>query len=144
MGLFTNRIINRFGFRDPWTGRPVPQNCQRQTPPASGTNLDLLGNVIAPTYTTFQACLTIQPYKGRDRDWLPAGYRETEIVSIISDVQLNVQDQPSQTLGDIVQWNGRTYLVIHRETADGAQQMNINYWEGYGALIPAPPQAGEP
>ncbi len=146
---FTNRILNRFGNRDAWNGNPVGVVCQRQTPPPGGQSLDANGNAIAPVYKNFTAQISIQEYKGRDRDWLPQGYRESEIVSICSDVTLICQDVPSQVLGDIIPWTDdlgvtRQYLVIHRATADGAFQMDINYWEGYGALIPLGSQPGQP
>lgn len=136
----SNRILDRFGARDPWTGQPIRTICTRQT---TGTT-DLSGKYIPGTPTTFDAQISVQPLRGRERENLPEGFREKEVVSITSDVQLKVDNQASQTLGDLIPWNGRQYLVIHAETADGSFQMPINYWEGYGALVEQDTQAVQP
>lgn len=141
-----NRIIQRFQAQDPVTFARVQTTITRQVAPAANQSFDLQGNYQGPAQTgttTFDAEVSVQPLRGRDREFLPEGQREKEVVSITCNKELQVADQSTQTIGDSFMWNGRTYQVIHRETADGAFRMDINYWEGYAALVPIDSQDGQ-
>lgn len=144
MAYLGNRILNRFASKDTVTGALIPTIITRQIPPGQNVSYDLQGNYQNTAQTgviTFPCIATIQPLRGREVEQIPEGYREKQVVSIECDTVLQCLDQSTQTVGDTFQWNGRTYQVFHAETPDGAQQMDINYWEGYGFLVPIDAQA---
>lgn len=146
MAYLGNRILNRFAAKDPVTQALIPTIITRQAPPAPNASYGADGTFQGTAQTgttTFPVIASVQPLRGRDREFLPEGQREKEIVSIQADTQLNIADQSTQTLGDQFQWNGRTWECIHTEVPDGAFQMDINYWEGYAALVPIDSQAGQ-
>jgi hypothetical protein len=125
----SNRILERFG---------VPYTVTRQKPGAPDQAFDLNGTYQGRAQTgtiTFTAQMSVQPLRGRDREFLPEGMREKEVVCALSDTQLNVADQKIATQGDRFDWNGRTYECGHREIPDGSFRMDINYWEGYAFLV---------
>ena len=125
----SNRILERFG---------IPYTITRQVAPAANQAFAMNGAYQGPDQTgtsNFIAVMSVQPLRGRDREFLPEGMREKEVVCALSDTELKVADQKTATQGDRFDWNGRTYECGHREIPDGSFRMDINYWEGYAFLV---------
>lgn len=91
-------------------GNPTVITVSRSLP--EGGTYNEHGEWVPAARETLAVHASVQHISGEDVQLFPEGLRETQTIKIYSAEQLNGMDDIGQNAADIVQFNGRDYMVF--------------------------------